>query len=73
MTELETGFGSYDWVRLVRAEYLEIPGLNLTKHQVQRLWGLEPAVCDTVLTTLVNMRFLRRTCNDAYVRADVEH
>jgi len=26
-----------DWLQLIRAEYLEIPGLSLTKRQVQRL------------------------------------
>lgn len=30
-----------DWLNIVRAEYLEIPGLNLTKAQMQRLWGFD--------------------------------
>jgi len=28
-----------DWLHLIRAEYLEIPGLYLTKPQVQRVVG----------------------------------
>jgi hypothetical protein len=59
-----------DWVRLVQAEYIEIPGLHLTKPQVQRLWGLDAATCDSLLHMLENTRFLRRTAKNAYVRAD---
>ena len=60
-----------DWLRLIRAEYLEIPGLCLTKSQVQRLWGLDPVTSETLLAALVDAKFLRRTRQDAYVRADV--
>jgi hypothetical protein len=58
-----------DWLRMIQAEYLEIPGLRLTKPQVQRLWGLEPHVCDAVLDALIATNFLRRTPRDAYVLA----
>jgi hypothetical protein len=58
------------WLRLIRAEYLEIPGLNLTRQQARRLWNLDQATCDVLLQTLVNRRFLRRTDNDLYVRVD---
>jgi hypothetical protein len=60
-----------DWLQLIRAEYLEIPGLCLTKSQVQRLWGLDPIVSEALLAALVDSKFLRRTRLDAYVRADV--
>jgi hypothetical protein len=60
-----------DWLRLIRSEYLEIPGLCLTKPQVQRLWGLDPVTSETLLAALVDIKFLRRTRQDAYVRADV--
>jgi hypothetical protein len=60
-----------DWLQLIRGEYLESPGLILTKPQVQRLWGLDPATCDAVLDTLVRTKFLRRTLNHAYARADI--
>ena len=59
-----------DWLQIVRAEYLEIPGLRLTKPQVQRLWGLDQATCDALLAALIDGKFLRRTRQDAYVRAD---
>ena len=61
--------GIDDWLRRIRAEYLEMPGLNLTKPQIQRLWRLEPQVCDSVLDTLVGRRFLRQTPRGAYVLA----
>ena len=52
-----------------RAEFLEMPGLRLTTMQAARLWALDNEVCLTVLSTLVEMRFLVRT-RDAFVRAD---
>lgn len=59
-----------DWLQLIRGEYIEIPGLILTKPQVQRLWGLDLVTCDAVLAALVDVRFLKRTRNDAYMRAN---
>jgi hypothetical protein len=59
-----------DWVQLIRAEYLEIPGLSLTMSQVQRLWGLDLVTSEAVLAALVDVKFLRRTGRDAYVLAD---
>jgi len=56
-----------DWLRLIQAEYLEMPGLHLTKTQVQRLWGLEPHLCDVLLDTLVAVEFLEKTPRDMYV------
>jgi hypothetical protein len=57
-----------DWLHIVRGEFQEIPGLHLTKPQVQRLWGLDAATCDEILKSLVETRFLRRTHNGAYAR-----
>ena len=59
------------WLQLIRAEYLEIPGLSLTKPQVQRLWGLDDVTTEAVLATLVDVKFLRCTRHHAYVRSDV--
>ena len=59
------------WLQLIRAEYLEIPGLSLTKRQVQRLWGLDLDTAEAVLAALVDVKFLRCTKHHAYVRADV--
>jgi hypothetical protein len=57
-----------DWIHLIRAEYHEIPGLHLTKPQVQRLWNLETTTCDAVLEALEATKFLRRTGTGAYVK-----
>lgn len=59
-----------DWLRLIRAEYAEFPGLHLTKPQAHDLWRLDPWVCEALLDAFVDAGFLRRTRDDAYVRAD---
>jgi hypothetical protein len=57
----------HDWLRLIQAEYLEMPGLHLTKPQVRRLWRLEAHTCDALLDALVASEFLKKTQRDAYV------
>ena len=61
-----------DWLQLIRGEYLEIPGLSLTRPQAQRLWGLDAATCDALLDEMVASKFLRRTESDLFIRADVQ-
>jgi hypothetical protein len=56
----------------IRAEYLEMPGMNLTADQVARLCGMERAACQTVLTALVDARFLALTPDGTYVRRNDE-
>jgi hypothetical protein len=56
------------WSQIVRGEYLEIPGLNLTRSQFQRLWGLDAALCDRLLEHLVASHFLERTSRGGFVR-----
>ena len=58
-----------EWLTLIRAEYLEIPGLSLTKPQLERLWGLDAVTCEALLAALLDVKFLKRTLGDAYVRA----
>ena len=60
----------HDWVGVMRAEYLEMPGLALTKPQARRLWGLDCETCDLLLDEMVNERFLKKTAQNLYVRAD---
>ena len=59
-----------DWLQLIRAEYLEIPGLQLTRDQVRRLWSLNELVCDALLEALIEEGFLRRTRTGTYIRAN---
>jgi hypothetical protein len=47
-----------------------MPGLRLTKAEIQRLWGLDAAMCEALIETLEANRFLKRTARDAYVKAD---
>ena len=55
---------------LIQGEYLQIPGLRLTRDQVQRLWDLDAATCDRALKWLVGVHFLERRGEDGYVRAE---
>ena len=52
----------------IRAEYLEMPGMNLTSDQVARLCGMERSACQTVLDALVDAKFLTLTTDGTYVR-----
>jgi hypothetical protein len=58
-----------DWLRRIRSEFVEMPGLTLTKPQARRLWSLDSQLCDTLLDALVSARVLEKTTRDAYVLA----
>jgi hypothetical protein len=47
-----------------------MPGLRLTEPQVQRLWGLDPVVSEALLSALLDVKFLKRTRQGAYMRVD---
>lgn len=53
----------------VRAEYTEMPGMNLTRDQAQCLWGIDATLCDRLLAFLVETGFLAHTTHNTYVRA----
>ena len=59
------------WLDRIRDEYLEVPGLHLTRRQVQRLSGLEPVTCEALLSALIDANVLRLNSQGAYVRAEV--
>src|SRR5262245_13124051 len=50
-------------LRRAQAEFLEMPGLQLTEAQAARLWCFDSALCSAVLTALVESRFLMRVTN----------
>jgi len=56
-------------VTRIRAEFNEMPGLRLTLEQAQRLWGVDPALCESVINALVHASFLRRAEGGTVVRA----
>lgn len=57
-----------EWIERVRGEYLEMPGLSLTRPQMLRLWHLDSSVCDAVVETLIASHFLRHRPDHKYVR-----
>jgi hypothetical protein len=67
MTTLQTDMT--DLLRLVRAEFREMPGLRLTHRQAQRLWNLDSVTCEAILESLESARFLRRTSDHSYMLA----
>jgi len=50
------------------AEFLEMPGMRLTPEQVERLCGVDRAVCKCVLDDLVRAKFLEMVPNASYSR-----
>ncbi|HET6959717.1 MAG TPA: hypothetical protein VFI56_24155 [Vicinamibacterales bacterium] len=55
------------FIEIVQSEYREMPGLQLTKAQMQRFLGIDVMTCDVVLDKLERQRFLRRTQKNVYV------
>ena len=58
-----------DAMRRVRADFLEMPGMQLTPRQAARLWHFDADFCDAVLTALVEKRFLVKTRDHKFTRA----
>jgi hypothetical protein len=54
----------------IRGEFREMPDLQLTLSQAQRLLGLAPEACQRAIDTLVESSFLRWTDSGAVVRAE---
>ena len=55
-------------LRRIRGEYLEMPGLRLTRQQAQRLWGLDDDTSARVLRRLVELKFLVCRSDGTYAR-----
>ena len=58
------------WRELVRADYDEMPGMQLTLKQGQRLWNVDADTCREILESLVETRYLVCTPQGKYGRAD---
>jgi len=58
-------------VRRVVSEYQQMPGLRLTVLQARRLFGLDLAACERVLSGLVAIGFLVRNSRGLYARRDL--
>ena len=55
----------------IKSEFLEMPGLRLTRPQARRLWGLDDRSCAALLASLVDSQFLFQTRDGAFMR--IEH
>ncbi len=62
-----------DWVRLIQSEFGEMPGLQLSKRQAQRMWNLDSPTADAIFDALEESHFLKRKSNNLYSRADVSY
>ena len=56
----------------VREEYEKMPGLELTKLQAMRLFGVAPSVCAAMFRALVMEKFLSRAGNGVFVRSTTD-
>ena len=57
-----------DLLNRLRSEFLQAPGVRLTSEQVQRLCGVERTICQLVLDSLVETKFLCLQAGGAYAR-----
>jgi hypothetical protein len=62
------GVGTDPILLRIRAEFLEMPGLHLTRAQAQRLWGLDAETCLKFLELLTSESFLDQRPNGTYAR-----
>ena len=63
--------GRPDLVRVITAEYREMPGLSVTVDQAARLWQADRSLCLEVLEELTTAGLLYR-CRERYLRASGE-
>jgi hypothetical protein len=59
----------HDLITRIRGEFLEMPGLKLSREQARRLWALDAQRCDQVLDALVDLQFLVRRADGQYIRS----
>ena len=55
-------------VTKIQNDFLDIPGLTLTRSQAQRRFGTDAIACDAVLDVLVDAKVLARTSDGSSVR-----
>jgi DNA-binding IclR family transcriptional regulator len=55
-------------IRMIRAEFEEMPGMHLTLAQAARLWDMPREACERVLEHLVGTGFLVRHRSRTYAR-----
>ena len=60
----------HDLLQRVMAEFLEMPGMQITRRQAQRLWGCDDVTCGQLLDLLVDSKFLRQIRIGTYGRSE---
>jgi hypothetical protein len=73
VTSTPRGPRAGDIVRLIDAEFDEMPGMRLTARQIRRLWNLGDAECEQVLQHLCEAGLLVRDAHGRYRRRDLEY
>jgi hypothetical protein len=71
ISDVETRMGQLPYQQVferIRAEYVEMPGMQLTLAQVHRLSGVDRSICQQVLDDLVRAKFLRMAHDGRYRR-----
>jgi hypothetical protein len=56
-------------LRRAQSDFIEMPGMQLTLKQATRLWSFDPELCEAVLRSLVESRFLVQTRGAFFLRA----
>lgn len=69
---VQQGGDEVDWFntssRRARIDYEQMPGLSLTAHQAAQLWNVSPDVSQRVLSSLVDVGYVKQSPS-GYVRA----
>lgn len=55
-----------DWVQVIHHQFQQTPHLCVTAEQASRLWGLEAAELEAVLSAFVDAHLLNRNRGGAY-------
>ena len=58
-----------EWLTRIEAEYHEMPGLQLTERQMQRLWNIDGQTCGVIVQMLVARGVLWETPKHGYALA----
>ena len=55
----------------IQIEFIEMPGLKLSRTQIQRLCGVPADVCDSALSSLVRAGFLQQKSDGSFLRGSL--
>jgi hypothetical protein len=62
-----------EWMQQIRAEYVEMPGLSLSKDQMCRMWRIDEPLCDAVVGALLASDFLEKRPGGLYARRSARY